>query len=103
MLYLPTLAPLLYGRQMLTTLALGFRVAPYQPILVARQFGLSHLLPKCLIPRGKSYYCILDPDTKRWLKGSCLFYRKTEVFLHAFDYTLSYHFTQDFEEWWAQH
>ncbi|KAI5383391.1 hypothetical protein KIW84_070698 [Lathyrus oleraceus] len=87
----------------LTTSLVGLRVAPYQPNLVARQIGLSELLPKCVIPRVETLFCMLDTATERWLKGSRLVYIKKEVFFHAFDYILSYHCTQEFEEWWAQH
>ncbi|KAI5403855.1 hypothetical protein KIW84_051124 [Lathyrus oleraceus] len=53
----------------LTTITIGLRVARYQLNLVAREFGLIQLLYKCLIPNAKTFLCIVDIATKRWLKG----------------------------------
>lgn len=49
----------------ITTTKVGLRVAPYQPNLVGRKFGVSQLLPKCLIPSAKTFFCMLDTATDR--------------------------------------
>lgn len=70
---------------------------------MARQFGLSQLLPKCFIPKGEAFFCSTDNGTEKWLKGSHEYYKKKEVFLHASEYKLSYHYTQEFEEFLTIH
>lgn len=76
----------------------SLREAPYHPNLVNNKFGLSQLLPKCCIPIGEGFLCSTDNAIEKWLKGNHEYCKKNEFFLHDFDYTLSYHCTQKFEE-----
>lgn len=71
--------------------------------LVDKRFGLSQLLPKCLIPSVKTFFCMLDIAFERLVKSSSAFYKNKEVSLHDFDYTLSYHCTQEFEAYRGRH
>ncbi|KAI5386525.1 hypothetical protein KIW84_072887 [Lathyrus oleraceus] len=84
----------------LTSAKTSLRVAPYQPNLVSRKFGLSQMLPKCL---GEAFFFSAKNTTERWLKSYHEFCKRKEGFLYAFDYKLSYHCTQEFEEWWSIH
>lgn len=71
--------------------------------LAARQFGLSQLLPKSLDPQAKAFFFSTDTPNEIQIKNCHKFCKRSEFFLNSFDYFLSYHFTQEFEEWWELH
>lgn len=77
----------------LTSSKTGLREAPYHSNLVARQFGLSQMLPKCFILKGKTFFFSIDNATKKWLAGFHEFCKRKAGFLGSLDYSLSCHFT----------
>lgn len=86
----------------LTSSKKGLRATPYQPNLMYKQFGLIEILHKCFIPKGESFFFFFnDNATETWLKSFHEFWKRKSFFLHDFYYTLFYHCTEEFKEWWA--
>lgn len=98
-------------RSFLTSTSLSFRIEAgsegygfmsYQSNLVARQFGLSQMLPKSLVSHSTDIVWVgrsLDfEDHKVCLK----FHRSTQrLELPVFKFQLSFLPTKDFDEWWS--
>ena len=82
----------------------GYGFMSYQPNLVARQLGLSQMVPKPLVSHSTkiiwSGRSLNSDEHKAWLR----FHKSTQPFeLPVYKFQLSFFTTADFNEWWANY
>lgn len=81
----------------------GIRLDTYQPNLVAKQFGLSQLLPKSLIPQEDCVFISIDNSCEENLTKCLNIFKDKPFYLPSFNFFLSFHCMEEFEDWWQSY
>lgn len=97
-------------REFFTTMMLSFRIEAgskgygfmsYQPNLVARQFGLSQMLPKSSVSHSTDNVWTGRPLDFKGHKACLKFHKSTQrLELPAFEFQQSFLTNKEFDEWW---